>query len=261
MKLLMIGDLVGSAGRTAFANLVTRLKPKTVDFVVVNGENSAGGKGITRALAGELLEAGADVITTGDHVWDQRELAGQIAQEPRLLRPMNMAPGCPGAGWCTVTTPWGRVTVVNLLGRVFMSPYDCPFRSIESLLAREKNLGRIIVVDIHAEATSEKVAMGRFLDGRVSVVAGTHTHVQTSDETILPKGTAYLTDLGMTGPMDSVIGRDTASILTAFQTGMPARFEMGGGDTCIQGAMVDIDETTGKARSIARVRDVLPVSQ
>ncbi len=255
MKLLLSGDIVGSPGRTAFACAVTELKSRRgIDFVVANGENAAAGRGITRKLADELFAAGADVITMGDHVWDQKELAAQLSQEPRILRPANYAPACPGAGWVTRETAAGRVTVINLVGRVFLGPSDCPFRTVDAILTRERNLGRIIVVDLHAEATSEKIAMGRFLDGRVSAVVGTHTHVQTADETVLPKGTAYITDLGMTGPTDSVIGRETATILQVFTTGMPAKFEVASEGVMFQGALVDIDEKTGRARSITRIR-------
>ena len=257
MKVLMVGDIVGSPGRTALARVATRMKAdKSVDFVVANAENSAGGKGVTRTIADELFAAGADVLTTGDHVWDQKELVTTIAQEPRLLRPANLAPGCPGSGWTTVQSPWGRITVINLVGRVFMPATDCPFRTVDALLSKEKNLGKIILLDMHAEATSEKVAIGRFLDGRVSAVVGTHTHVQTSDETVLPSGTAYITDLGMTGPKDSVIGRELKSVLSMFLTGMPARFEVATQGVTLEGVLVDIDEQTGKARGIKRVREV-----
>jgi metallophosphoesterase (TIGR00282 family) len=255
MKILMIGDIVGSPGRTVFANVATRLRQRGVDFVVANAENAAGGKGLTRPVAETLFAAGADVLTTGDHVWDQKELAAQLPSEPRILRPANLPPGCPGAGWVTLTTPRGRVTVVNLVGRVFMPSADCPFRTIDAMLKKEPNPGRVILVDMHAEATSEKVAMGRFLDGRVSVVAGTHTHVQTSDEMILPKGTAYITDLGMTGPKDSVIGREAESVLAMFMTGMPSKFELGTGDVWAEGILVDVNEQTGKAERITRVRE------
>lgn len=257
MKILMVGDIVGAPGRTVFANVAARFKPAKVDFIVANAENAAGGKGITRKIADELFAAGADVLTTGDHVWDQKDLAAEIGREPRLLRPANLSPSCPGAGWVTVATPWGRVTVVNLVGRVFMPCQDCPFRAVDGIFEREKNLGKVIIVDLHAEATSEKVAMGRYLDGRVSVLAGTHTHVQTADEGLLPKGTAYVTDLGMTGPKDSVIGREYNSVLSMFLTGMPAKFELGTQDVWLEGAIVDVDEKTGKARSIERVRESL----
>jgi 2',3'-cyclic-nucleotide 2'-phosphodiesterase len=258
MKILLVGDIVGAPGRTGFANILTRLKlSHRIDFVVANAENDAGGKGITRKITEELMEAGANVLTMGDHVWDQKEAISFIGLEPRLLRPANLVPGCPGAGWITVATDFGRITVISLVGRVFMHCTECPFRTIDAILTREKNLGKVIIVDIHAEATSEKVAMGRYVDGRVSVVAGTHTHVQTADEMILPKGTAYITDLGMTGPKDSVIGRELQSVLSMFLTGMPAKFELATEGVALDGALVDVDEETGRARSIKRIRETL----
>jgi metallophosphoesterase (TIGR00282 family) len=256
MKILMVGDMVGAPGRRAFARVVARLRQEgQADFVVANAENTAGGKGITGPLADEIFAAGADVITLGDHTWDQRELPPYMDRQPRLIRPANFAPSCPGRGCVTVPGPDGcAVTVVNLVGRVFMNPCDCPFRTVDALLKKEPVLGKIILVDLHAEATSEKVVMGRYLDGRVSCVVGTHTHVQTSDETILPKGTAYITDLGMTGPKDSAIGRDLDSVIAMMLTGMPARFEVARDDPMLEGAIVEVDAKTGRAVSIRRVR-------
>jgi len=256
MNILMVGDMVGSVGRTIFGRVVSLMKQHgEVDVVVVNAENVAGGKGITRVIAGELFTAGADVITLGDHTWDQKEVAPYLDIERRLIRPANFAPGCPGRGIVTVDTPKGRVTVINLVGRVFMPPADCPFRTVDALLAKEPNMGKVILVDLHAEATSEKIAMGRYLDGRVSAVVGTHTHVQTSDEIVLPKKTAYLTDLGMTGPKDSIIGRDYDSVMLKFLTGMPSKFSIAETGVALEGALIDVDETTGKARKITRVRE------
>ncbi len=258
MNILMIGDLVGGPGRKIFARIVGQMKGRgAVDMVVVNAENAAGGKGVTRIIAGELFDAGADVITLGDHTWDQKEIAQYLEIEKRIIRPANFAPGCPGRGIVTVDTPKGRVTVINLIGRVFMPPMDCPFRSVDALLAKEPNMGKVILVDLHAEATSEKIAMGRHLDGRVSAVVGTHTHVQTSDDTILPKKTAYITDLGMTGPKDSIIGRDYASVMGKFLTGMPSKFEIAEHNVTLEGVLIDVDEVTGKARKITRVREFL----
>ncbi len=258
MKIIMIGDIVGGAGRKAFARFMIMTKHRgEADFVVANAENAAGGKGITRAVAEELFEAGADVLTMGDHAWDQKESVPFFDVERRLLRPANFAPGCPGRGIHSTDTPRGRVTVINLIGRVFLHPYDCPFRAADALLAREPNLGRVILVDMHAEATSEKVAIGRYLDGRVSAVVGSHTHVQTSDETILPKGTAYITDLGMTGAKDSVIGRDLPSVLGSFLTGMPSKFELATDQVALEGVWIDVDETTGRARRIERIREFI----
>jgi len=254
----MVGDIVGGPGRTIFARYVGGLKRRgEVDFVVANAENSAGGKGLSRTLADELFSAGADVLTLGDHAWDQKDIVSYIGTERRLIRPANFAPACPGRGFVTVETPMGRVTVMNLVGRVFMPPFDCPFRTADAILNKEPALGKVILVDMHAEATSEKLAIGRYLDGRVSAVVGTHTHVQTSDETVLPKKTAYLTDLGMTGPKDSVLGRDLPSVLSKFLTGMPCKFEIADKDVTLEGAMIDIDEQTGRARRISRIRERL----
>ena len=257
MKILMAGDIVGSPGRRAFAQVVARLKQAgRADFVVANAENSAGGKGLSGPVAEELFAAGADVITLGDHAWDQKELIPYLDRETRVTRPANFARGCPGRGCATVAGPEGtRVTVINLVGRVFMNNYDCPFRTVDALLKKEPDLGRVILVDMHAEATSEKVVIGRYLDGRVSCVVGTHTHVQTSDEAILPKGTAYITDLGMTGAKDSALGRDLASVTQMMLTGMPAKFEVARDDLMLEGVLVDVDERNGQARSIRRLRE------
>jgi len=257
MKILMVGDLVGSPGRKALARVVTLMRGAgKADFVVANAENAAGGKGLTGPVAEELFSAGVDVITLGDHAWDQKELRSYLEREPRVLRPLNFAPGCPGRGWVTVEARSGdRVTVVNAIGRVFMNPYDCPFRAIDTLLAGRDQLGRIILVDFHAEATSEKIIMGRYLDGRVSAVAGTHTHVQTSDERVLAGGTAYITDLGMTGPKDSALGRDLESVTSMILTGMPAKFKVAAEDVALEGALIDVDAKTGRARKIRRIRE------
>ena len=255
MKILVAGDMVGSPGRTMFARVAGKMKSAgEVDFVVANAENAAGGRGITPALAGELFQAGADVLTLGDHVWDQKEIVGYLDREPRLLRGANMAAACPGKGWVTVDTAKGAVTVISLIGRVFMPPNDCPFQAVDRFLNSVERKGRVIIVDMHAEATSEKIAMGRFLDGRVSAVLGTHTHVQTADEAILPKGTAYLTDLGMTGPKDSVLGRDVESVLRKFVTGMPSQFKVATEDVRFEGALLDVDEQSGKAKRIQRLQ-------
>lgn len=250
--------MVGGPGRTIFARYVGQLKQRgAVDLVVANAENAAGGKGVSRGVAEEILAAGADIITLGDHTWDQKDIVAFLGSEKRLVRPANFAPGCPGRGFTSVDTPKGRVTVINLVGRVFMPPADCPFRAADAILSREPNLGKVILVDMHAEATSEKLAMGRYLDGRVSAVVGTHTHVQTSDDAILPKKTAYITDLGMTGPKDSILGRDLPSVLGKFLTGMPSKFEIADKDVTLEGVLVDVDEQTGRARRITRVRERL----
>jgi metallophosphoesterase (TIGR00282 family) len=257
MKILMVGDVMGSPGRTVFAQVVTRMKDAgKLDFVVVNAENAAGGKGLTAKLAEDFFAAGADVITLGDHTWNQKELMSYFAKEPRVIRPANFAPGCPGHGAVLVPTPFGDVAVFNFIGRVFMKPYDCPFRKADELLMQYPS-AKIKLVDFHAEATSEKIVFGRYLDGRVSAVVGTHTHVQTSDEVVLPKGTAYLTDLGMTGVKDSAIGSDLDAVMSTFLTGLPAKFDAAKGDAVMEGTIIDIDPQTGRAKSIKRVREAM----
>ncbi len=254
MKILLVGDVVGAPGRRVFRDVVKRLRDENaVHAVVVNGENAAAGNGITLVLAEELFKSGADAITLGDHVWGQKGLDATIGSEKRLLRPVNVPPGTPGQGHVTVQTSFGPFIVVNLLGRVFMNPADCPFRAMDALLQTlPRNVP--VIVDFHAEATSEKIAMGYYLDGRVAAVVGTHTHVQTSDAVLLPKGTAYLTDLGMTGPMNSVIGREIAPVLKKFTTGIPAKFDVAGGPAVLEGALLEIDRQSGRAVSITPYR-------
>mgnify|MGYP003596913084 CR=1 FL=1 len=255
MKILHVGDIVGSPGRLAFSRIVGRLRSSgEVDFVVANGENCAAGRGITPQLCDELLSAGANVITLGDHTWDQKELAPWLDREPRVIRPANFAPGCPGKGYVTVDSPAGRVTVLQCIGRVFMPPADCPFRAADDILKRG-DIGRIVVAEIHAAATSEKIAFGRHLEGRVTHVAGTHTHVQTSDDCILPKGTSYITDLGMTGPKDSVLGREVAPVIRKFLTGMPVKMDVAVNDVCLEAVLVTVDDATGRATKIKRLRE------
>ena len=253
----MIGDIVGSPGRRAASRVATQWKAeKKADFCVANGENSAGGRGITRLLAQELLQSGVDVITLGDHTWDQKEARTFLDQEERIVRPANFSPGSPGRGVVTVDGPGGiSISVINLQGRVFMKPVDCPFRVVDEVLKREPGLGNVILVDFHAEATSEMIVMGRYLDGRVSAVVGTHTHVQTSDEEILPGGSAYITDLGMTGPKDSVIGMEVDVVTRAMISGIPERFSVARNDVKLEGVLLEIDEATGKAIRIKRVRE------
>ena len=255
MQILFIGDIVGRPGRRAVRELLPGLvKDHGVDLVVANAENAAAGFGVTRDTVDELTECGIRLLTTGNHVWDKREVLGFIDECPNILRPANYAEGCPGIGHAVVKTAASiPVAVVNLAGRVFMHPADCPFRAAKGLLEGLRQQTPVIIVDMHAEATSEKQAMGWFLDGEVSAVLGTHTHVQTADETILPRGTAYITDVGMTGPLNSVIGIEKEMIIDRFLTGMPCRFEVARGDVRLQGAVVDVDPQTGRARSIQRV--------
>lgn len=255
MRILYAGDVVGSPGRRAFALIAGRMRQQgAVDAVVVNGENAAGGRGITPDLAEELFAAGADVITLGDHTWDQKEIIGYLDRERRLLRPANFADECPGRGFVRVDTAAGPISVLLVIGRVFMPPAACPFAAAERILAQQDTHG-VVLAEIHAEATSEKIAFGRFLDGRVTSVVGTHTHVQTSDEALLPKGTAYITDLGMTGPKDSVIGRSVEPVLHRFRTGMPAKFDVATEDVALEGVLLQVNARTGRAKKIARVRE------
>jgi len=254
MKLLMVGDVVGSPGRRMFKREVPRLRAEMgLGGVVVNAENAAAGSGLTASLAQDFFAAGADVITLGDHTWGQKEFAGQISSLERVVRPANYPAECPGRGWALVTTPVARFAVANLQGRVFMQPVDCPFKAADRILGEiPKDVA--VFVDFHAEATSEKMTLAHYLDGRVTAVAGTHTHVQTSDAAILPKGTAYITDLGMTGPYISSIGRDLKPVTKKFMTGIPARFEVAEGPCVLEGAVVEFDPVSGKASSIAPLR-------
>ena len=256
MNILFIGDIVGKPGRQAVAALVPKLKRDyQLDCIIANGENAAHGAGVTTATVKELLAAGVDVITTGDHVWDQKGFEQEIDNLPQVVRPLNVAPAAPGRGSVVINIgDKGRVGVLNLLGRVFMPNNDCPFRAAQAEVAKMRRQTTIIVVDIHAEATSEKIAMGRYLDGQVSLVVGTHTHVQTADEQILPKGTAYLTDAGMCGPHDSVLGREVDAVIRRFVGGLPQRLEVASGKIELCGVVVDVDEETGLARKIERVR-------
>ena len=254
MKILMIGDVVGGPGRRILKRELVRLKSERgVDAVVVNAENCAAGSGITAALAKEIFEAGADAITLGDHTWGQKEFAGQIGAVDRIVRPANYPPECPGRGWTLVTMQTFRFAVVNIQGRVFMNPVDCPFKALERALA-EMPKDVPVFVDFHAEATSEKITLGYYFDGKVTAVVGTHTHVQTSDANILPNGTAYLTDLGMTGPYVSSLGRDLKPVTRKFVTGMPARFDVAEGPCVLEGAVITFDPVTKKASAIEPVR-------
>lgn len=259
MNILFIGDVVGEPGRRAVKELLPKLKTKyNLEFVVANGENAAGGSGITPGLADEILGYGVDVITSGDHIWKKKEILDYIDTSKRLLRPANYPPDVPGYGSTVVESESGtKVAVINLQGRVFMQAIECPFRAAKTQIDKVKDKARIIIVDMHAEATSEKIALGWYLDGLVSAIAGTHTHVQTADEKILPQGTAFVSDAGMTGPFDSVIGRKKEQILSRFLTQMPTKFEMAEGDIQLHGVIIDIDEKTGKANSIKRVQEKL----
>jgi len=250
----MTGDTVARAGRRALEERLQDLRAqREIDFVVSNVENAAAGFSITPRIAEDLLAAGVDVMTSGNHIFDKKEILEYIEKQPRLLRPANYAPGVPGKGRWVGKVRGVPIAIINLQGRVFMSPCDDPFRCADAQLASLEPSVKIILVDMHAEATSEKMAMGRYLDGRVSAVAGTHTHVQTADEQILPEGTAYLTDLGMTGPHDGVIGMQTEIVLERFLRGLSTKFEPCEGWIKLNGLITDIDEETGKALRVERL--------
>jgi len=257
VKLLFIGDVVGKPGRRAVKELLPVLRQRfALDVVIANGENSAGGSGITPETAAELFDAGVDVITSGDHLWDQKEVAVLLENEPRFLRPANYPEGVPGRGSNVYNLPGQQpFAVLNLQGRVFMPTLENPFACAQAEVDKLRNQARIIIVDMHAEATSEKIAMARMLDGEVSAVFGTHTHVQTADEQIFPNGTAFLCDAGFTGPHESVLGREIAPIIERFLKNTPQRFNVAKDRILLQGAVVEIDSSTGHALSIQRVSE------
>ena len=257
LRLLFLGDIIGEPGRSAVIAMVPKLKAEwEIDFVVANGENAAAGRGITGKISIDLLRAGIAVITTGDHIWDQKDIISYIETEPRLLRPLNYPPGTPGHGSIVLETAKGKVGVINVQGRTFMLPnLENPFRLIEEEVLRMQEETRVIFVDVHAETTSEKIAMGRFLDGKVSAVAGTHTHVQTADEQIFEGGTAFICDAGMCGPTRSILGREIQPILQRFLSSMPVVFPVARGEIKLHGLLVDIDETTGRALAVRRVAE------
>ncbi|MFC1675201.1 TIGR00282 family metallophosphoesterase [Candidatus Omnitrophota bacterium] len=259
MKILFIGDIVGSPGREAVKILLPALRDEqALDFVIANAENAAGGSGITARVAQELFAAGVDVLTSGDHIWRKREIFELIKEEARILRPANFPAGAPGSGWNHFKAANGaRVGVINVNGRVFMEALENPFKAAQAAQEELSKEAQVIIVDMHAEATSEKMALGWYLDGKVSAVLGTHTHVQTADERILPSGSAYITDAGMTGPLDSVIGRRTEDVLERFLTCVPVKFEVAKENIWLQGVLLDVDQATGKSRSITRIQKKL----
>ena len=251
MRILMIGDIIGQPGRRTVRTLVSDMRREHgIDLVIANGENTAGGFGLTVDTANELLDSGVDIITSGNHIWDQKEMIPHLDEGLPVIRPANY-PDAPGRG----SLVQDNVMVINLQGRVFMPPLDCPFRTADRILeeARASGLPSVIIVDFHAEATSEKQAMGWYLDGRVGAVLGTHTHVGTVDTRILPKGTAYVTDVGMTGPVNSVIGSESGAVLERFLTALPHRLQVAGGPTILNSVLVDIDPESGIAQSIQRL--------
>ena len=250
MRILMVGDVIGKPGRNAISVLLPELREKhSIDLIVANGENAAGGIGLTPDTAQEFFQSGVNVITSGNHIWHHKELLPYLESEPRVLRPLNMPPGVPGQGYVITE----KVMVVSLLGRVFIGHFDCPFRAMDQLLEEINPRPQIILVDFHAEATAEKVALGWYLDGRVSAVLGTHTHVGTIDFRVLPKGTAFVSDVGMVGAIDSVIGDDIDSVIERFLTLMPHRLSVGKGNTMFNSVLVDVEEDSGKAVSISRL--------
>jgi 2',3'-cyclic-nucleotide 2'-phosphodiesterase len=257
LRFLFLGDIIGEPGRKAVIDMVPKLRQAWgIDFVIANGENAAAGRGITGKITIDLLRAGVAVVTTGDHIWDQKEVNAYIETEPRLLRPINYPPGTPGKGSIVLETAKGKVAVINVQGRTFMQPsLENPFRQVEEEVHRLKSETNVIFVDVHAETTSEKIALGRFLDGKVSVVAGTHTHVQTADEQIFPGGTAFICDAGMCGAKESILGREIEPIIRRFLTSMPANFPVAKGSVTLHGILVDVDTETGRARSISRVAE------
>jgi len=256
VKVLFIGDIFGEPGRRALARAVPKLvAQRQIDIVIGNGENAAGGFGITPELAEELFDLGLAVITTGNHAWDKKEIIDYFPREPRLLRPANYPSGVPGYGSVVVESASGeQLGVLQLMGRAYMPTLDCPFQVAKKELAALKKRTVAVIVDMHAEATSEKMAMGHYLDGEVVAVVGTHTHVQTADDQILPKGTAYLTDIGMTGPLHSVIGVKKELAIEKFLTGMPRRFEVASGPSIFCAVLLELDARLGKALSIERIR-------
>lgn len=250
MQILVIGDIIGKPGRQAVHELLPGLRQQYgLDLVVANVENLAGGLGVTSDTANEMLNAGIDVLTSGNHIWAQKEIITYLDSEMPILRPLNYPPGVPGRGYLEI----GSVTVVNLIGRTFIDNFDCPFRAMDKLLAEFGNKPPIIIVDFHAEATSEKLAMGRYLDGRVSAVLGTHTHVGTIDTQLLPHGTAYVTDIGMVGPVNSIIGVDVEQVLQRFLTIINNRLTVGQGRTMFNAVLVEVDDKNGRALSIERI--------
>ena len=259
LTVLCVGDVFGEPGRRAIQLLLPKIrKQHEVDLAVVNVENAASGAGVTPPIARAFLEQGVDVMTSGNHIWDKREIVEYIVKENLLLRPANYPPGTPGSGSIVIKAGPHKVAVLNVMGRVFLPQLDCPFRKSDEEVARLSQETPIIIVDAHCEATSESQALGWYLDGRVSAVVGTHRHVQTADERLLPKGTAYITDLGMTGPTESVIGVDPEIALSRFLTQMPNRFEPAKGPAALHGAIIRIDPETGRALSIERLRVPLP---
>lgn len=255
IQVVFIGDVVGSVGRKALRAVLPRLKtnyPRAL--FIANGENAAGGRGITHQIAREFYEQGISGITLGNHTWDQKEIFDFIDDDHRLIRPANFPEGTPGLGATVLKAMEGEVLLINLQGRTFLPPIDCPFRKVDEILEEARNQYKYVIVDFHAEATSEKIAMGWYLDGRVSAVVGTHTHVQTNDERILPQGTAVLTDIGMTGPRDGILGMERSAVIQKFVTQLPVRFNVDEGKWHFHAVFIELNDTTGAAESIKLLR-------
>src|ERR1700730_5205385 len=260
LTILFLGDVVGEPARRAVITRMSEIKLQHgIDFTIVNGENAAGGRGITGKITIDLLRAGVSVVTSGDHIWDQKEIISFINTEPRWLRPVTYPEGAPGSGFIVLETAKGKVGVINVQCRTFMQPIlENPFRAVEVAVAKVREETANIVVDVHGETTSEKIALGRFLDGKVSAVIGTHTHVQTADEQIFPGGTAFMCDAGMCGPVNSILVRAIEPIMNRFISNLPASFTVAGGDVRLRGALVEMEETTGRALRIRRVDEAGP---
>jgi len=258
IRIAMIGDIVGRPGRKILHEKLPRLiDAHHLDAVIVNGENAAGGFGITPEIAEDIFQCGVDVITSGNHIWDQKKIEPYIEEQPRLLRPANYPAGNKGRGDVIISSknvPEIKIGVISLSGRIFMGPLDCPFQTVVPLIEKMQAETKVVIIDFHAEATSEKMAMAWYLDGRISALVGTHTHVQTADERLLPGGTAYITDLGMTGPMDSVIGMKEDRVISKFLTARPNRFEVASGNIQLHGVLIEVDEEQGVAQRIARIK-------
>jgi len=262
MRILLLGDIISKSGRQALAAGLSGIKARyAVDLCVGNVENAAGIFGITPKVIDEVAACGVDIMTSGNHVWDKREGLALLDSREDLLRPANYPPGVPGRGFAVKETRGTPYAVINLQGRTFMTPIDCPFRCADAILGEIPPGVKIILVDFHAEATSEKQALAAYLDGRVSAFVGTHTHVQTADERVLPGGTAFITDLGMVGPIDSVIGVRKDQVIERFMRALPVRFEVADGAACIGGLLVDVDDATGRAREVVRVREEIELHE
>lgn len=260
MNILVMADIVGRPGRRAVKGLLPGLqKEHNIDFVIANAENAAGGRGLTRQVMDELLTSGIDVLTMGNHVWDNKDIFNFVDDEFRLVRPVNYPPYCPGQGYHVYTGGINKkIAVINAMGRVFLPPLDCPFRTVAEVIDEVKEQSDIIIIDFHAEATSEKLAMGYYFDGKVTAVLGTHTHIQTADERILPGGTAYITDLGMTGPLESILGMEKEMVINKIIYQRPVRLEVASGTAILQGVILNIDDDSNQVLKIERVSLTLP---